>query len=62
LRDRHTVGDSECEVQVGEAVASSNGERAHRSSGNDPLVLVGELEHPRTQRVSLLDREHERRS
>src|SRR6266566_6485124 len=59
VRDRHTVSDPESEVQVGEAVAASDSERANSSSGDDALVFLRELEHSRTQRVSLFDREHQ---
>ena len=58
VRDRNAVGDPEREVQVGEAIAASDRQRAHSCPRDDALVLVGKLEHPRTQRVSLLDREH----
>ncbi len=56
--DRHTVSDPESEVQVGEAVTAAVSERAHSGSGDDALVFLRELEHSRTQRVSLFDREH----
>jgi hypothetical protein len=58
LRDRHAVGDPESEVQVGEAVAGSDSERAHSGTGDDALVFLREPEHSRTQSVSLLDGEH----
>src|SRR5215218_5233132 len=58
VRDRHTISDSESEVQVGEAIAVSDSERAHSGSGDDALVFLRELEHSRTQRVSLFDGEH----
>jgi hypothetical protein len=58
VRDRHGIGDPEREVQVGEAVAASHSEGPHGDAGDDALVVLGELEHSRTQRVPLLDREH----
>ncbi len=42
VSDRDVVADAESEVQVGEAVAALHGERAHRSSGNDALILFRE--------------------
>jgi hypothetical protein len=61
VRDRHTVSDPESEVQVGEAVAASDSERADSGSGDDALVFLGELEHSRTQRLSLSDGEQQLR-
>ena len=58
VRDRHTVGDPESEVQVGEAVAGSDSEGAHSCSSDDALVFLCELEHSRAQRVPLFDGNH----
>jgi hypothetical protein len=38
----HTVGDREGQVEVGEAIAAADRQRADSSSGNDPLVLLRE--------------------
>src|SRR5207249_9193087 len=56
---RHTSGDPEREVQVGEAVAASHSKRPHTGTGDNALVCLSELEHSCTQHVSLLDREHD---
>ena len=60
--DRNVVGDSESEIQVGEAVSLVDGERAHGGSGFDAVVLLREPEHALAERIPLLDGEHEQRS
>jgi hypothetical protein len=40
--DRDVVGDAEREVQVGEAIAFVDCERAHRGSGQDAVILLRE--------------------
>ena len=62
VRDRHMVGDAEGEVQVGEAVATTQGERADGGSGDDALILLREPEHAVAQRIPLLNGEHDARS
>ena len=37
----HVVGDGEGEVEVGEAIAAPDRQRADRGSSNDPAVLFG---------------------
>ena len=53
-----TVSDPEGEIQVREAIAASDSERAHGGSGDDALVFLRELEHSRAQRVPLFDGKH----
>ncbi len=39
------VGDGEGEVEVGEAIAAADGERADSGSGNDSSVRLGKDQH-----------------
>jgi hypothetical protein len=41
LSNGHIVGDCEGEVEVGEAIAAPDGQRADSGSSNDPSVLLG---------------------
>ena len=56
--DRLVVGDAEREIQVGEAVAGVNRERADGRSGDHALVLPGEPQQLLAESVPLVDREH----
>ena len=40
--DRDVVGDAESEVQIGEAIALVDGERAHGGSSYDAVILLRE--------------------
>src|ERR1700704_2113793 len=61
IGDWHAVGDGEGQVQVGEAVALVQGERAHGGSGKYALVLLREPYQAITDSVPLLNGEHEPR-
>ena len=58
IRDPNTVGDAEGEVDVGEAVAATYGERAHDGSRDDAIILLREPEHALTKSIPLLNGEH----
>lgn len=61
VSDEDAVRDPECEIQVGEAVATVQGERAHGGSGDDALITLGELQHAVAKSAPLFNREHEPR-
>jgi hypothetical protein len=62
VSDRHVVGDPEGEVQVGEAVAAVDGERANGGSGNHVLILLREPKQVLAKSLALLNGEHEARA
>jgi len=55
------VSDTEREVQVGEAVAALNGERAYDGSSDDALIFLREPQQMLPKSIPLLNREHEPR-
>jgi len=61
LSGRHVVSDTEREVQVGEAVAALNGERAYDGSSDDALIFLREPQQMLPKSIPLLNREHEPR-
>ena len=60
--DRHIVRDTERQVHVGESIAGVHRERPYEGSGDDAIVFLGAVERPLTERVPLLDREHDLRA
>ncbi|MGZ4348308.1 MAG: hypothetical protein ACXVRO_14055 [Gaiellaceae bacterium] len=61
--ERDVISDTEGEVQVGEPVAAAvHGQRAHGGSGDDPLILLRELQHVLAESIALLNGEHDPRS
>ena len=60
--DPGTVGDAEGEVDVGEAVAVVDGERADDGSGDDALILLRHPQQAVAESIPLLDGEHGCRS
>jgi hypothetical protein len=56
------VSDAKGEVQVGEAVAAVQGERAHGGSSDDALILLREPQQILAKSIPLLNGEHEARS
>ena len=62
VADRHPVGDAEGEVQVGEAVALANRERADKGARNDALIVFRQAHQAVAKSLPLPTREHDARS
>jgi hypothetical protein len=51
VESRNAFGDAEREVEIGPAVSAARRERADGRAGDDAVVRLGELEHPRANTV-----------